>query len=79
MKATVNIGYKHFVMDVEKAITLLELLDGAEIFDTQWANSRTAYYVYPQDNNDCIRELKILPDSIYRIAKLAGKPGKEQS
>jgi hypothetical protein len=64
-------------MDVEKAVKLLELLDGAEMFESKWNGSQTAYYAYSQDNNDCIREMKIIPDAIYRIAKLAGKPEKE--
>lgn len=79
MKATISIGYRSYVMDVEKAVELLALLDGAEVFESKWASGGgSAYYVYPQDNNDCIREMKIIPDAIYRMAKLAGKPEKEQ-
>jgi hypothetical protein len=79
MKATVSFGYRTYLMDVEKAVELLALLDGAEVFESKWVGSggTTAYYAYPQESNDHIREMKIIPDAIYRIAKLAGKPTKE--
>lgn len=77
MKATISIGYRTYVMDAEKALTLLEMLSDAEVYENKWDGKTTAYYVYPQDSNDHIRELKIIPDALYRMAKLAGKPVKE--
>jgi hypothetical protein len=79
MKASVQIGYKNYVMDAEKALTLLGLLDGAEMFDTKWdsQSKTTAHYIYPQDTQDYIREMKLIPDALYKLAKLAGKPNKE--
>lgn len=79
MKATISIGYRTYVMDAEKAITLLEMLSDAEVYESKWDGKTTAYYVYPQDNNDHIRELRILPDALYRMAKLAGKPVKDNT
>jgi hypothetical protein len=76
MKAIVNIGYKNYVMDAEKALQLLSVLEGAELYDSRW-NSETkqsSYFIYPQDSGDFIWEMKILPDALYRLAKLAGKP-----
>ena len=77
MKASVQIGYKSYVMDAEKALTLLSLLDGAEIYEAKWENKTTNHYVYPQESQECIRELKLIPDALYKLAKLAGKPNKD--
>ena len=79
MKAIVNIGYKNYVMDTEKAIAVLEMLSGAEIYDSKWSSlsKQTSHYIYQQDDADFIREMKLLPDALYRMAKLAGKPNKE--
>lgn len=80
MKAIVQIGYKNYVMDASKALTLLGALDGAEVYEAKWDNQTktTSYFVYEQDNGDNIREMKLLPDALYKLAKLAGKPNKEQ-
>lgn len=79
MKAIVQIGYKTYVMDTEKALTLLGALDGAEVYEAKWdSNSRqTSYFIYDQDSSDSIRDMKLLPDALYRLAKLAGKPNKD--
>ena len=77
MKAIVNIGYKAYVMDADKALTMLGMLEQAEVYENKWENKTTAHYIYPQDNSDHIRELKLLPDALYRMAKVAGKPNKE--
>lgn len=79
MKSIVKIGYKDFVMDADKALTLLGLLEGAEVYESKWdaASKTTSYYIYPQDTGDYIREMKILPTALYNLAKLAGKPNKE--
>lgn len=77
MKAIVTIGYKQYVMDADKAITMLGMLDQAEVYESKWEGKTTAHYIYTQDNNDHIREVKLLPDALYKLAKLAGKPNKE--
>ena len=79
MKTIVQIGYTSYVMDAEKAIAVLEMLSGAEIYDSKWnsLSKNSTHYIYPQDDADFIRELKLLPDALYRMAKLAGKPNKE--
>lgn len=76
MKAVVKLGYKEYVMDAEKALALLSMLDNAEVYETKWENKLTAHYVYEQDNGDFIREIKLIPDALYRMGKLAGKPNR---
>ena len=79
-KATVRVGYTEFVLDTQKALALLELLSEAEIYEEKWRKSEdggTTYHVYPQDNVDNVRQLKIVPHAFYQIAKMAGRPEKK--
>ena len=76
MKAIVQVGYKSYIMDAEKALAFLGMLDQAEIYESKWDGKTSAHYIYNQEN-DSVRELKLVPDALYRMAKLAGKPNKE--
>lgn len=76
MKAIVKVNYKDFVMDAEKALTMLSLLEEAEVYESKWDGRTSAHYIYNQDS-DSVRELRLIPDALYRMAKLAGKPNKE--
>jgi hypothetical protein len=78
-KAIIRVGYSNFVLDTQKALTLLELLGDAEIYEEKWRNKEdggTTFHVYPQDSNDGLRELKVVPMAFYHMAKMAGKPEK---
>lgn len=79
MKTSVRLGYKDYIMDAEKALVIMEILSKAEIYESKWNSltKETTHYIYEQDNADFIREMKVLPEALYRIAKLAGKPNKE--
>jgi hypothetical protein len=79
-KAIIKVGYSQFVLDTSKALALLELLADAEIYEDKWRNKEdggTTYHVYPQDTNDGLRELKVVPMAFYHMAKMAGRPEKE--
>ena len=72
-------GYSSFVLDTSKALALLELLADAELYEEKWRKTEeggTTYHVYPQDTNDGLRELKVVPMAFYHMAKMAGKPEK---
>lgn len=78
-KAIVQIGYNNYVLDTEKAIKLLSILDGAERYETKWRNEKeggTTYHVWnpAESPADGMKELKLMPEQLYRLAKLAGKP-----
>lgn len=81
-KCVVNLGYKSYVMDTSKALTLLELLDSVEIYEEEWHRedgdkpSYTTYHVYAPEEMG-VATLKLLPMNIYQVAKLAGKPEKK--
>ena len=78
-KAIINIGYTQYVLDVDKAIQLLSLLEGAELYDEVWVKDgvckgEQSYHIYEQDPKDCIRQLKLIPMSFYNVARMAGRP-----
>ncbi len=83
MKAKIQIGYKSYVLDHDKAIQILTLLDDAESYDSKYqkdmGNGQGAYtthYVYPQEELK-VWGMELIPDRLYKMWKLAGKPNKE--
>lgn len=74
MKAIVNVGYKAYVMDAEKAVAFLSMLDDAEVYESKWVDQTTAHFVYKQEVADHIRELRLIPNALYQMAKMAGRP-----
>lgn len=81
MKAKLNIGYKSWVLDHDKAIQILTMLDEAECYDSKYhkdtgSGSLTTHYVYPQEEVTT-HNLELIPDRLYKMWKLAGKPTKE--
>jgi hypothetical protein len=75
MKAIVTIGYTTFVMDMDKATALMTLVGNAETYDTKYHKADdggTTHHVYDMDVNSV--SLKLMSDSMYSMAKLAGKP-----
>lgn len=78
-KAIVKIGYTDFVLDTAKALTMLELLADAEIYEEKWHKKEdggTTFHVYPQDTNEGLRQLRVIPTAFYHMAKMAGRPEK---
>ena len=77
VKAIVQVGYDHYVMDAQDALIMHELLSKAECFRRQYRgrdDGGPLYHVWEQDNTTDTRSFEILPDNLYRMAKLAGKP-----
>ena len=77
-KVVITLGWKKYVVDAQQALAVSELLSKAEVYDTKYVKdgedkSVAMYYVYPQDEENRWM-MEIMPDSIYRMAKLAGKP-----
>lgn len=75
-KVIVSLGWSaEYVMDADKALTMLELLKDAEIYKEIYRSADkggTSYHVYPQEKEICT--MKVLSKSFYNLAKLAGKP-----
>lgn len=75
-KVIVELGYdRAFVMDAEKALTMLDLLKDAEVYKEQWRGQDrggNTFHIFPQQKELC--SMKVLSSNMYSLAKLAGKP-----
>jgi hypothetical protein len=77
----VDLGYKKIVLSNDKALELAELLQGAEMFEEVYISSDKrvnkdddhTYHVYPVKE---FFSMRLMGDSLYQMAKLAGKPVK---
>ena len=77
----VDLGYKRVVLSNDKALELAELLQGAEMFEEVYIQSDKrvnkdddhTYHVYPVKE---FFSMRLMGDSLYQMAKLAGKPVK---
>ncbi len=80
----IDLGYRKVVLNREKAMQLMECLEGAEIYEERYWSEEDrktmnmtgtyTYHVYPNEVNF---SMQIVSDSKYQMAKLAGKPTKE--
>lgn len=76
-KAIIRVGYDKYVMDAKDALAIHEILAKAERYSSKYQKAEeggTLHYVWEQDNIDDPRSFEIMPDNLYRLAKLAGKP-----
>jgi len=79
-KCVVAIGYKNFVLDADKGVQLLDLLASAEVYEEKWHSEtkNNTYHVFDNEglasSSGVSMELKVLSNSFYQMAKLAGKP-----
>ena len=77
----VDLGYKKIVLSNNKALELAELLQEAEMFEEVYIQSEKrvnkdddhTYHVYPVKD---FFTMRLMGDSLYQMAKLAGKPVK---
>ncbi len=79
VKAIVQVGYNHYVMNTQQALTMLELLANAEIYESKYrgAGADNTHHIYPLDTHRAITEFRVIPTAFYQMAKLAGKPEKD--
>ncbi len=76
----IKIGYNTYVMENEKAVQLLALLEGAEVYENKYNRGVDGedpfytYHVYPNEDNFT---MELIPTTKYQLAKLAGKPSKD--
>ena len=80
-KVVVTLGYKPYVVDVADGVKLAEILGRAEIYEKKYrkglegedSDYHYTYHVWAQESDDAFG-LSVIPDEVYKIAKLAGKP-----
>lgn len=78
-KLIINLGYRQVVLDADKALTLISLLDGAERYESKYhigengKPSFNTHHIYPVDADNGFH-LTMLTTESYNMYKLAGKP-----
>lgn len=81
-KVIVGIGYRKYVVDVDKAVKLIDMISDAELYEDKWhpkddatgTPSYTTYHIFQQETNDGSISLTYLSTTQYNMWKLAGKP-----
>ena len=74
----VEIGFRKYVMDTEKAVKVAELLTNAEMYERTYipeekrVDSDVEYIHHIWDAEETV-QMRVISDHLYRAAKLAGK------
>jgi len=79
----IEMGYKSYVVTTEQALAVASVLDKAEIYERKYLTKEErsaggvehSHHVYPNEEGFTLRTLS---ESLYQMAKLAGKPTKEK-
>jgi hypothetical protein len=74
-KVVISFGYKSYVVDGDKALQIMELLQGAEQYEYKYraaSEGGTTHHVFESDLT--MVDIKFLPNELYQMYKLAGKP-----
>ena len=79
-KVLIEIGWKKYVVDAAEALAVSDMLSKAEMYETKYVDDGndkqvSMHYVYPQEDSHW--RMEIMPENVYRMAKLAGKPEKD--
>lgn len=78
-KVIIQFGYRQVVIDADKAIALAETLQNAEIYESKYHSktdtepSYNTHHIFAMSPDESI-SMRILPDDLYQMYKLAGKP-----
>jgi hypothetical protein len=75
MKFLFQVDSTDFVLSVEQAESIMTIIQEAEVYEEKhnWSEKTCTYHVYEQDQLTPFR-MKMLPEKLYAVAKLVGKP-----
>jgi hypothetical protein len=79
-KMVISLGWQKYVVDAKQAVAIAEIVSSAELYEVQSKKNEegdyvTTYHVF--DNSEERWTMEVMSDSLYRMAKLAGKPEKD--
>lgn len=79
MKAVLKIGYENYVVDVARATEIMEVLQNSERYEKHWdgVSGTNNYHIWDEQEEVDTVNLELIPDKLYRMAKLAGAPAKD--
>ena len=79
-KIVISLGYRKFVMDADKALKVVELLHDAEMYESKYHSTvgdiaaHNTTHVYANDEGTSTIGIELIPEAMYALGKLAGKP-----
>jgi hypothetical protein len=74
-KVIMTIGYNEYVVDIQDAVTVMEIMTKAEKYKEKWNRENgSTCHVWTDDGSNPVTFLKPINENLYRIAKLAGEP-----
>ncbi len=75
MRAILKFEYTDYVVSMEDALRIMDILEKAERYESKYQNlsDGRAHHVWEEVIPE-VRSLTLLPDNLYRAAKLLGKP-----
>lgn len=78
-KAILSMGYGQYVMDMEQAVAIAEMLAKAELYENKYHRDKdtgtatSTHHIYDNENAE-LGTIRLVSDGFYQMAKLAGKP-----
>ena len=78
-KVILNMGYRSVVLDANKALALISMLEDAERYESKYHSgengkpSFNTHHIYPIDADNGFH-MQLLTNESYNLYKLAGKP-----
>ena len=75
MRFLFQVDSTDFVLSAEQAESIMTIIQEAEVYEEKhnWSEKTCTYHVYSQDQLTPFR-MKMLPEKLYAVAKLVGKP-----
>jgi hypothetical protein len=75
-KAIIELGWQKYVLDLKDAVTVGELLNKAEKYEEKYVkDADSTVHIY--ENTAGLGSIRLIGDSLYQMAKLAGPPPKD--
>lgn len=78
-KVIISLGYRNVVLDTEKAVALMEMLQDAEVYESKYHSaadgkpSYSTHHIYPMTQENAFT-MQLVTNESYNMYKLAGKP-----
>ena len=79
MKAIIRLGYEEYVVPVDKAMLVMELMVEAERYEQKGYSDTATFHIWSatEELGDKRYTFTVISEDMYRVAKLAGKPKKD--
>lgn len=76
MKAIIRLGYEEYIVPVDKAMLVLELMVEAEHYEQKGYSDTATFHIWSatEELGDKRHTFTVISEDHYRCAKLAGKP-----